>query len=81
MANHFEEVLMKDIFTKNSIISGNLLKAKDIDLKGYSKIALEEDEHDDVRIYLKKDANDNVKEIKFVCSCGQTKSIILDYSE
>jgi len=81
MNNHFEEVLMKDIFTKNSIISGNLIKAKDIDLKGYSKVTLEEDEHDDVRIYLKKDANDNVKEIKFVCSCGQTKSIVLDYSE
>ncbi len=81
MANHFEEVLMKDIFAKNSPVSGNLIKAKDIELKGYSKIAFENDENDDVRIYLKKDANDTVKEIKFVCSCGQTKSIILDYSE
>lgn len=81
MTNHFEEVLMKDIFAKNSPVSGNLIKAKDIELKGYSKIALENDENDDVRIYLKKDANDAVKEIKFVCSCGETKSIILDYSE
>lgn len=81
MANHFEDVLMKDLFTKNSICSGNLIKAKDIELKGYSKITMEDDENDGVRIYLKKDANDNVKEIKFVCSCGQTKSIILDYSE
>lgn len=81
MANHFEDVLMKDLFSKNLICSGNLIKAKDIELKGYSKITMEDDENDGVRIYLKKDANDNVKEIKFVCSCGQTKSIILDYSE
>jgi hypothetical protein len=81
MANHFEEVLMKDIFTKNSPVSGNLIKAKDIELKGYSKITLETDENEDVKIYLKKDADESVKEIKFVCSCGHTKSIILDYSE
>lgn len=81
MANHFEDVLLKDIYTKNSINSGNLIKAQDLDLKGHTRISLEEDEHDGVKIYLKKDAADNVKEIKFVCSCGQTKSIILDYSE
>jgi hypothetical protein len=40
-----------------------------------------EDDLDGVRVLLKKDANDNLKEIKFVCSCGQSKSIILDYSE
>jgi hypothetical protein len=81
MPNHFEDVLMKDIYYKNTICSGNLIKAKDIELKGYSKITVEDDENEGVRIYLKKDASDNVKEIKFVCSCGQTKSIILDYTE
>lgn len=81
MPNRFEEALMKDIFTKNKTHTGNLIKASDVEIKGYTKITLEEDELEGVKIYLKKDANNVVKEIKFVCSCGQTKSIILDYNE
>ncbi len=81
MTNHFEDALVKDIYSKNSLRSGNLIKAADIEFKGVAKITLESDDQDDVKIYLKKDANDAVKEIKFVCSCGQTKSIVLDYSE
>lgn len=80
MANQFEDALFKDIFTKNKSKTGNLLKAEDIEITGKAKISCEDD-LDGVRILLKKDANDNLKEIKFVCSCGQTKSIILDYSE
>ncbi|MDF1611270.1 hypothetical protein [Stygiobacter electus] len=80
MANQFEDALFKDIFTKNKSKTGNLLKAEDIEVTGKAKISCEDD-LDGVRILLKKDANDNLKEIKFVCSCGQTKSIILDYSE
>ena len=38
-------------------------------------------EQEGVRVLLKKDSNDSIKELKFVCSCGQTKTIILDYSE
>ncbi|MFA7288880.1 MAG: hypothetical protein WC055_08360 [Melioribacteraceae bacterium] len=79
--NKFEDNLYKDVFSKNSEKSGNLIKSTDIALKGFTKITLEHEDFDDVKIYLKKDANDNVKEIKFVCSCGMTKSIILDYSE
>lgn len=81
MPNRFEEALMKDIFTKNKAHTGNLIKASDVEIKGYTKITVEEDELEGVKIYLKKDAHDVVKEIKFVCSCGQTKSIILDYNE
>ncbi|MFZ5947261.1 MAG: hypothetical protein ACOYU5_04770 [Stygiobacter sp.] len=80
MANQFEDALFKDIFTKNKSKTGNLLKAEDIEVTGKAKISCEDD-LDGVRILLKKDANDNLKEIKFVCSCGQSKSIILDYSE
>ncbi|MEW6004364.1 MAG: hypothetical protein AB1695_03530 [Stygiobacter sp.] len=80
MANQFEDALFKDVFTKNKSKTGNLLKAEDIEVTGKAKISCEDD-LDGVRILLKKDANDNLKEIKFVCSCGQTKSIILDYSE
>jgi len=81
MPNRFEEALMKDIFTKNKVHTGNLIKASDVEIKGYTKISVEEDDIEGVKIYLKKDANDVVKEIKFVCSCGQTKSIILDYND
>ncbi len=80
MANQFEDALFKDIFTKNKTRTGNLIKAEDVEINGKAKISCEDD-LDGVRILLKKDANDNLKEIKFVCSCGQSKSIILDYSE
>lgn len=80
MATQFEDALFKDIFTKNKTRTGNLIKAKDVEINGKAKISCEDD-LDGVRVLLKKDANDNLKEIKFVCSCGQSKSIILDYSE
>ncbi len=48
---------------------------------GKTKISFEEDENEKVKIILKKDADDTVKELKFVCSCGETKSIILDYEQ
>lgn len=80
MATQFEDALFKDIFTKNKTRTGNLIKAEDFEINGKAKISCEDD-LDGVRVLLKKDANDNLKEIKFVCSCGQSKSIILDYSE
>jgi len=81
MATKFEDPLFKDMFLHNKSGKGNLIKSEDVRVTGISKVTFEEDEMDGVRIMLKKDANDNLKEIKFVCSCGQTKSIILDYSE
>jgi hypothetical protein len=81
MINSFEDALFKDIFSKNSASSGNLIKASEAQIKGATKIVCEDDDLDGVKIFLKKDASDSIKEIKFVCSCGQTKSIILDYSE
>ena len=80
MATQFEDALFKDIFTKNKTRTGNLIKAEDVEINSKAKISCEDD-LDGVRVLLKKDANDNLKEIKFVCSCGQSKSIILDYSE
>ncbi|MCX7875660.1 MAG: hypothetical protein N2321_05750 [Melioribacteraceae bacterium] len=80
MATQFEDALFKDVFTKNKARTGNLLKAEDVEITGKAKISCEDD-LDGVRILLKKDANDNLKEIKFVCSCGQSKSIILDYAD
>lgn len=81
MDNNFEDALFKDVFSKNKPTTGNLIKADAIEIKGLSKISFEDGDSDGIRILLKKDQHDNLKEIKFVCSCGQTKSIILDYSE
>lgn len=81
MATNFEDPLFKDIYAERTASTGNLIKSEDVQVTGASKISFEEDDLDGIRIILKKDANDNLKEIKFVCSCGQTKSIILDYTE
>ncbi|GBD88068.1 hypothetical protein BMS3Abin03_02002 [bacterium BMS3Abin03] len=64
-----------------SASASNVLKSSDLKIIGNSKISIDEDSHDGVTIFLKKDANDNIHEIKFICSCGKTKSIILDYSD
>lgn len=61
--------------------SGNILKAEDVVLTGMSKLSMDEDPSESVKVILKKDKNDTIKEIKFVCSCGQTKTVILDYED
>ncbi|MBI5807068.1 MAG: hypothetical protein HZA74_01585 [Ignavibacteriales bacterium] len=81
MENNFEDTMYKDIFTKNKTRTGNLIKSTDVEVSGLSRISFQDDEVDGGRILLKKDPNDNLKEIKFVCSCGQTKTVILDYTE
>ena len=80
-SNNFEDASLRDVFVNNKSKTGNLLKADEVNIKGSLKISCEDDEIDGIRILLKKDVNDSIKEIKFVCSCGQTKTIILDYSE
>lgn len=60
---------------------GNVIKSKDVEIIGKAKISIEQDVHEGVKIVLKKDAHENIKEIKFICTCGETKSVILDYSE
>lgn len=65
--------------TKNK--NGNLIKANEIKFLGDVKLEINEDKNDGVKIILKKDSNDNVKEIKFICSCGETKSLLFDYPE
>lgn len=77
----FEEHVYRELSFQNSIHSKNVIKADDASIIGKTKISVEEDSCDGVKIILKKDKDDNIKEIKFVCSCGQTKSIILDFSE
>ncbi len=79
MEEKFSESLFREIKSKSVKTSNNLIKSSQVSMAGSVKINVEEDSHKGVKIVLKKDENDNVKEIKFLCSCGQTKSIILDY--
>ena len=80
MANEFEDIVYREMgFEK--IVGKNLILAEDSKITGSSKICIEEDSHEGVKMILKKDAQDNIKEIKFVCNCGETKSVILDYNE
>lgn len=80
MKDSFDEPLFRE-FSFSTHQKGNFIKASEAELVGKTKVAIEEESHDGVKVILKKDANDSIKEIKFVCSCGQTKSIILDYSD
>ncbi|MBK7104454.1 MAG: hypothetical protein IPH62_04130 [Ignavibacteriae bacterium] len=79
--NNFNEAVFREISYRNDIVSGNLITSEDVEIIGTSKISVEEESHEGIKIILNKDENDNIKEIKFVCSCGETKSVLLDYSE
>jgi hypothetical protein len=79
--DNFNEEVFREISFKGSSINGNVITSDEIEIIGTSKITIEEESHEGVKIILNKDADDNIKEIKFVCSCGETKSVLLDYSE
>jgi hypothetical protein len=81
MKNNFEEPLFREFTFPVNNKSSKFIKASMAEMIGKTKVTIEEGSHDGVKVILKKDSNDSIKEIKFVCSCGQTKSIILDYSE
>jgi predicted FMN-binding regulatory protein PaiB len=77
----FKEIPYDEITYREEGRVGNLVKAESAKIDGKAKISINHDDADDVKVIIKKDENDNIKEIKFVCSCGQTKSVMLDYSE
>ncbi len=81
MKSVFEEPLFNEFDFPKTNGNGHLIKKSNAEFVGKTKVSVEEENHEGVKIILKKDSNDSIKEIKFVCSCGQTKSIILDYSE
>jgi hypothetical protein len=78
--NSFDDAVFKEI-SFSGTGSGNVIKSDDVKIIGSTKITVEEESHEGVKIILNKDENDNIKEIKFVCSCGETKSVLLDYSD
>ncbi|MBD3410180.1 MAG: hypothetical protein GF419_08245 [Ignavibacteriales bacterium] len=77
----FQEYVFKEISYRDEDVSGNIIKSGSVDILGAARIEVEEESLDGVKIVLKKDQEENIREIKFVCSCGQTKSIILDYND
>lgn len=81
MEKQFSDPLFREFNYSPQRGQGNIIRASQVEVIGKTKIAVEEDSLNGVKIILKKDADDSIKEIKFICSCGQTKSIILDYGE
>jgi len=81
MNDLIDEAIFNSVTCKNGSRKSGLIKAEDVKIIGASKIQFEEDHAEGIKIVLTKDAENNIKEIKFICSCGQTKSIALDYSE
>jgi len=81
MNDIMEEAIFNSVTCKNGSRKSGLIKAEDVLISGSSKICFEEDHAEGTKIILTKDSDNNIKEIKFICSCGQTKSIALDYSE
>lgn len=79
--DNFNEEIFREISFNGSLENGNVINSDEIEIIGTRKITIEEESHEGVKIILNKDAEDNIKEIKFVCSCGETKSVLLDYSE
>lgn len=77
----FKDYTYREISYRQTDRHGNVIKSESANIVGLSKITVEEDSHESVKVVLKKDEQDNIKEIKFICSCGETKSVILDYSE
>ena len=81
MNGNFKDIIYREVNFDGLTNKSNVIKKDMAQYIGKTKITVEEENHEGVKIIVKKDASDNVREIKFVCSCGQTKSILLDYSE
>jgi len=81
MKDNFKEPVFREVDGNSGLTSGNLIKASKANFIGKTKVSVEEEGHESVKVILKKDQHDNIKEIKFVCTCGKTKTIELDYEE
>ncbi|HRI45515.1 MAG: hypothetical protein KF721_04440 [Ignavibacteriaceae bacterium] len=81
MSEEFNEPIFTELKYSNRGKRSNLIKADKTEFTGKIKLSCEEDDEDGIKLILRKDEHDNIKEIKFVCSCGQTKTLTLDYTE
>ena len=81
MSNTFQDSFFNLATTASKTRKSNVIKSGDVIMQGTSQISFEEDAAEGIKIVLHKDEDGTLKEIKFICSCGQTKSLVLDYSE
>lgn len=81
MKEKFVNNLYKEFVDDHSHGKSNVIKADKLKIVGKKKIEIDDEAESGVKIVIEKNQNDEIKEIKFYCSCGQTKSIILDYSD
>jgi hypothetical protein len=81
MNNTIEDAIFNSVTCISGSRKSGLIKAEDVQISGSLKICFEEDHSEGIKIVIIKDADNNIKEIKFICSCGQTKALSLDYSE
>ncbi len=81
MKKKFEEPIFKNIEIDGDTHDKNIIKADNVSFTGKKKVSVFEENFDGIKVILERDKEDNIKEIKFQCSCGQTKSIVLDYTD
>lgn len=81
MSEYFQDSFFNVAMSTNKARKSNVLKSEDVIIQGVSQISYEEDHAEGIKFVLQKDGEGNLKEIRFICSCGQSKSIVLDYSE
>jgi hypothetical protein len=81
MGDAFNDSFFNLVTTNSKIRNSNIIKSDDVLMQGVSQISFEEDSAEGIKVVLHKDNEGNLKEIKFICACGQTKSLVLDYSE
>lgn len=81
MSEIFNDSFFNLVTTNSKVRNSNIIKSDDVLMQGVSQISFEEDSAEGIKVVLHKDNEGNLKEIKFICACGQTKSLVLDYSE
>jgi len=81
MKNAFNEEIFRTVSGNSEARHSRILKSTQYKIEGKTKVELLEESHDGVKIILNKDENDTIKEIKFICTCGDSKSLFLDYSD
>jgi len=76
--NHtFEDMSFEEY--KSPSRNNAVIKSENAHISGKVKFSIEADDHKGVKVIVKRDSNDTIKELKFLCKCGESKSIILDY--
>jgi len=77
MNHNFEDITYEEY--QSPLRNKAVIKSEDAHVSGKTKFSIEADDQKGVKVIIKRDAEDNIKELKFLCRCGESKSVILDY--